>query len=100
MIIINKDKTNLVNFEQIENIFIGNNTIKANMKSGKGMQLGAYNSLEDTKIAMEVLIERLLKNNSFIQMPSDNDIKAKVINSAFEKQRSLTGKKQKGYGGS
>lgn len=101
MFIVNKDKTNFVNLNEIENIFIGNNSIKANMKSGKGMQLGAYNTLDDTEIAMDILLEKISNNSKiFIQMPDDKEIQAKILLKPIQKQTSLKGKKSKGYGGS
>lgn len=101
MFIVNKDKTNFVNLNEIENIFIGNNSIKANMKSGKGMQLGAYNTLDDTQIAMDILLEKISNNSKiFIQMPNDKEIQAKILLKPIQKQTSLKGKKSKGYGGS
>lgn len=101
MFIVNKDKTNFVNLNEIENVFIGNNSIKANMKSGKGMQLGAYNTNEDTQIAMDILLERISINSKiFIQMPNDKEIQAKILLKPIQKQTSLKGKKAKGYGGS
>lgn len=101
MFIVNKDKTNFVNLNEIENVFIGNNSIKANMKSGKGMQLGAYNTNEDTQIAMDILLERISINSKiFIQMPNDKEIQAKILLKPIQKQTSLKGKKSKGYGGS
>lgn len=101
MFIVNKDKTNFVNLNEIENIFIGNNSIKANMKSGKGMQLGAYNTLDDTQIAMDILLEKISNGSKiFIQMPDDKEIQAKILLKPIQKQTSLKGKKSKGYGGS
>lgn len=101
MFIVNKDETNFVNLNEIENIFIGNNSIKANMKSGKGMQLGAYNTIDDTKIAMNILLDKISTNSKiFIKMPNDKEIQAKILLKPIQKQTSLKGKKAKGYGGS
>lgn len=101
MFIVDKNKKSIVNFNEIENIFIGNNSIKANMRSGRGMQLGAYNTIEDTEIAMDILLEKISINSKiFIQMPSDKEIQAKILLKPTQKQTSLKGKKSKGYGGS
>lgn len=99
MIIVNKDRTSIVNFEQIENIFIGDSAIKANLKSGKGMQLGCYNSNTEAKIVLEILAEKLVAGVECIKMPNDKEIKAKVNLIGLDKTN-YTGKKQKGHGGS
>lgn len=100
MIIINKDETSFVNYEQIENVFIGDTSIKANLKSGKGMQLAKYNTDEETKQAFRILVDKLRQNSAVINMPTDEEVKQKINLIPVYKQRSLTGKKSKGYGGS
>lgn len=87
-------------FEQVENVFIGDLAIKANMKSGKGMQIAKYNCIEDTKIALQILIERIRQNQSVINSPTDEEVKSKIQQTKENKTRSLTGKKSKGHGGS
>ena len=100
MIIINKDDTSFVNYEQIENVFIGDTSIKANLKSGKGMQLAKYNTIEDTKEAFKILIDRLRQNQLIVKMPTDEEVKTKIQLTKDYIPRSLTGKKQKSHGGS
>ena len=101
MIIVNKDGTSIINFEQVESIFIGDTSIKANLKSGKGTQLGFYGSITAAKIVMQILTEKIATDVDCIKMPQDKEIKAKIINSGiYTRQRSMTGKKAKGHGGS
>lgn len=100
MIIINKDKTSFLMFDQVENVFIGDLAIKANMKSGKGMQIAKYNSIEDTKVALQILIERIQQNQSVINSPTDEEVRIKIQQTKESRARSLTGKKTKGHGGS
>ena len=100
MIIVNKDGTSIVNFNQIENIFIGDMSIKANFKSGKGMQLGCYSNREEAKIVIEILAEKIKTGADLIKMPQDKEIEAKVNSNTYAKPRHISGKKTKGYGGS
>ena len=100
MIIINKDKTSFVNYEQIENVFIGDTSIKANLKSGKGMQLAKYNTNIETQMAFEILIDKIGNNVYKIQMPLDEEVAQKINSMPVYKTRHISGKKTKGHGGS
>ena len=102
MIIINKEMTSIVNFEQVENIFVGagGTSIKANLKSGNGMQLGFYGSVEEAKIVIQILAEQISKNIDCIKMPQDKQIEAKINSVPYSKPHHINGKKQKGFGGS
>lgn len=100
MIIVNKDGTSIINFEQVESIFIGDASIKANLKSGKGTQLGFYGSITEAKIVMQILTEKIATGVDCIKMPQDKEIETKVNSGIYTRQRSMTGKKAKGHGGS
>ena len=100
MFIVNKDRSSIINTEQITAIFIGadNCSIKAEYKNGNGCQLGRYNSESAARTAMDIISEKI----GFCEtcfMPKDNEIDAK-INIGTQKQYHINGKKTKGHGGS
>ena len=98
MYILNKEGTEAFNSEHICNIFISkDNAIRAAMKTRTtGGYLGQYDSLNEAKTALKILIIRL---GDGFQMPDSMSIKAEVIRFSDKTQR-INGKKQKGHGGS
>ena len=102
MLLMSKNKDSIVNLEYVENIYIGANgtSIKMISNSGSGSQLGAYTTSEETKMALNILSNRIKSNESLIEMPTEKDIQAEVVSLGVEKQTCSTGKKTKRRGGS
>ena len=102
MLLMSKSKDNIFNFEYVENIFIAANgaTIKIRFNSGCDWKLGAYDTERDAKIALSIIFNKIRSNQSFIEMPTENDIQAYVVSLGVEKQTCSTGKKTKRRGGS
>ena len=102
MLLMSKNKDSIVNLEYVENVYIGANgtSIKMISNSGNGSQLGAYTTSEETKMALNILSNRIKSNESLIEMPTEKDIQAYVVSLGIEKPRHITGKKTKGHGGS
>ena len=102
MLLMSKNKDSIVNLEYVENVYIGANgtSIKMISNSGNGSQLGAYTTSAETKMALNILSNRIKSNESLIEMPTEKDIQAYVVSLGIEKPRHITGKKTKGHGGS
>lgn len=101
MNIVSKGKKSIVNAEQVTSIYIGADgyTIKAEFVNGNGCQLARYDSEKQAQIAMEIIANRLGKADKICYMPELPEINAKV-NLEDQKQYHITGRKQKGHGGS
>lgn len=103
MIIFSKDGKGIINTELIENIFVGSNSIKVNMASGRGCQLGAYQTETEAKVAMQILKERIVRGLPSADMPTDEEVKTRIEMSS-KNTNTMThydnGQKKKRYGGS
>lgn len=100
--IISKDKTQIINTQYVSAIYISGEgtTIRCEMANGKPWNIGRYNSQKEAETAMNILAERM-KKNDFAAVPSDEEVKAKINNYADDlRRRHITGKKTKGHGGS
>ena len=100
MFIVRKDGKSIINFDQIETLYIGGDgcSIKVDYKSGKGCQLGTYSSITEAKEVMELIAGSIGKTEVY-HMPSDDAIKARM-NLKEKRYHHATGKKTKGHGGS
>lgn len=77
MIIMSLNGTNLINMEQIENIFLGadRKSIKANMVSRSGCELAKYSDYECCKYALEALYVAIKSEDKAFQFPKEGDMK-------------------------
>lgn len=100
MFIVNKDRSAIINTEQITTIYVGadNCTIKADYRNGNGCQLGRYNSETAARIAIGMVAD-IIGKAEVCFIPDDNSVNAK-INLGEQKQHHISGKKTKGHGGS
>lgn len=102
MYIINKDKTQFLNIEQVLTMYIGADdvSIKADFVNGKGCQVARYNSHSEAVMAIEMLGNAVAVGRSDVFFfPDDKEIQARMIT---QKQKTYhsAGKKTKGHGGS
>lgn len=100
--IISKDKTQIINDQYVSAIYIAGEgtTIRCEMSNGKPWNIGKYNSHKEAEIAINILTERMKKDN-FVVVPSDEEVKTKINSNVCDYQRHhITGKKTKGHGGS
>lgn len=102
MTIVSKDKKHIINFDYVTDIFIGSNevSIKVNFSDGKGCELERYYSQKDASVAMEMLCDAISRNASKFEMPTEKQIQAKVVQYHDTPSRHISGKKNKGHGGS
>lgn len=100
MYIINKDRTQLANMEQITALYIGTDgrSIKADFVTGKGCQIARYDSGEEACAAIELLGKAMGRTETFFFSDQD-EIKAHVQTNN-QRWHHATGKKTKGHGGS
>lgn len=101
MYIVNKNKTQIVNLNQVTVIFIGADecSIKADFPTGKGCQIAKYESREAAIVAMEMLGKAIGRTDAFF-FPSDEYLQTKILEQESRQTHHITGKKTKGHGGS
>lgn len=102
MFIVNKNKTDAYQADQIVNIYIGSDEKRIKTTAGqttRGGILGEYATREETCAAMEILLDKLGSNEKVIYMPSDEEVRYKVRRNESP-HRNIGGKKTKGHGGS
>lgn len=76
MLIVSKDYSEAYNLAHITNFYIGSDgtTIKASAGTTRGGILGKYNSFEETKTALKIMLcEINKKDKEVIYMPNDNE---------------------------
>lgn len=76
MFILSKSQSNLVNMNEVENIFIGadKKSIKANMVSRSGCELAKYQTSEQCKFALGMLYSSIQANENVFSFPKEIDI--------------------------
>lgn len=105
MIIFSKDGKAMINTDQMENIFVGGSSVKINMASGRGCQLGTYQTETEAKVALQILARNFINNspNVVVGMPTDEEVKTR-IEATSKNNHTMThydnGQKKKRYGGS
>lgn len=99
MIIVSKDRNNIVNLEQVTNIFAGSDgyTVKAEYANGNGCQLGRYSSPAASKVIE--MIGLAVGRTEVYFLPNDEEVSAR-LNEEKARYHHITGKKTKGHGGS
>lgn len=77
MIIMSLNGSNLINMEQVENIFLGadRKSVKANMVSRSGCELAKYSDYECCKYALEALFLAIKNEDKAFQFPKEEDMK-------------------------
>lgn len=100
MFLINKDKSAIVNMDQVTSIYTGADgcTLKADFGNGKGCQIGRYKSEKECRMAIQIISQSIGKAELCFS-PQDDVISAK-LNLTEGKKYHITGKKTKGHGGS
>lgn len=104
MIIINKNKSKVVNLSAVNEIFKGADgySIKVNFSSGQGTQIDRYSSIEATDIALEMLCNAIGSKEKF-SMPTDEQIQAYILSNrglGGGYHNNYNGNKSKSHGGS
>lgn len=104
MYIVSKNCEEMYNLDRATNIYISSDgcSIKICVDGTRGGQLGKYNSSEETKEAMVILVEEMknTRNNNIIQMATDEAVQTRVRVLSKQVYHHATGKKTKGHGGS
>lgn len=104
MLIVNKNRTEAYNTERITNYYIGSDGTSIKVSAGgttRGGILGKYESFEETKAAMEIMLLKISNNgNRVIYMPDDDYVRQKLRTIENKVCHHITGKKTKGHGGS
>ena len=104
MIIVSKDRTEAYNSERITNYYIGSDGTSIKVSAGgttRGGILGKYESFEETKAAMEIMLSKISNSgNRVIYMPDDDYVRQKLRITENKACHHIAGKKTKGYGGS
>lgn len=99
MIVVNKQRTSLINMDHISCVYMGvDGSLKANYAAGDGCQIARYNTPAEGEMALAMLIESIGKTEVFY-CPSDETVRARIAASG-QKYHHITGKKTKGHGGS
>lgn len=101
MIIANKDHNDAYNLRHVTNLYIGSDGRSVKCSAGsttRGGILGKYGSYDETRKALDILLDRIDKGGNVIYMPDDSE----VTDGMKSKQayHHITGKKTKGHGGS
>ena len=99
MIVVNKQRTSLINMDHISCIYMGvDGSLKANYAAGDGCQIARYNTPEEGETALAMLLESIGKTEVFY-CPNDEAVRARIAASG-QKYHRVTGKKTKSHGGS
>lgn len=101
MMIISKNRSNIVNCDYVTEIYIGNDgtAIRINFENGGRYDLERYDSRESANIAMAMLCDVIGKADRFI-MPTEKEIQAYIVRTHDAAPRHINGKKTKSHGGS
>ncbi|MCD8209052.1 MAG: hypothetical protein LUD72_14030 [Bacteroidales bacterium] len=80
MIIINKNRDNIINMDNVTNIYLKNDRrgIQVSFTNGQGCLIGEYENMEQAKTAMELLWFRL-DHHSVVALPTDAEVRAQLI---------------------
>lgn len=102
MFIVSKDRTTIVNVDQITAMYISTDgySIRVEVQNGKPWNIGRYDSQEETREAIQMITNKLrLSKDTIALMPDADQIKA-VLALKDQRCHHITGKKTKGHGGS
>lgn len=101
MYILRKDGVAIHNLEKAETICISNSGLCIKFSNGASSSLGKYESVEDCKVALEIIMDAInLGRSNAIRCPSDEQINARRTQTEPVRNRNMQGKKTKGHGGS
>jgi hypothetical protein len=100
MLVVGKDETQIINFDNVTSAYVGgHNAIKINLKDGSGCQIAEYNTLEMAREALSTLAEAAARDARVFTFPGDEELHIR-IQARAAKWHHATGKKTKGHGGS
>ncbi len=74
MVIVSQDKTELINFNNVENIYISGKYVSINYKSGENAVIGTYKTENRAKEILEEISSFYIINeyqNKVYRMPKD-----------------------------
>lgn len=101
MYILKKDGSAIYNLEKAETVCISSSGIIIKFVSGSSSNLGKYDSGEDCKTALEIILDAInLGRSNGIRCPSDAQVKTRRLQTEPVRNRHISGKKTKGHGGS
>lgn len=104
MIVVNKDHNDAYNINHVTNFYIGSDGCSIKVTAGnttRGGILGKYGSYEETRVAFEILMDGVAKNeNEVLYMPTDAEVSIKLKSRPQKAYHHIAGKKTKGHGGS
>lgn len=100
MIIINKTKTHIVNFDSVAEVRMSriDGAIKIDFSNGSRYDLDRYDTEEEARTAMEMLCDSIGKSDVFV-MPTSEQIHNRIISRPDSLHR-YSGIKPKRHGGS
>ncbi len=100
MYVLCSERGNLINFDKVVGLYVSSDglSIRVEMENGKSWKVGNYQSLQETKEALEILSNKLNEKQTLC-FPTRDEVKAKMNNQS-QSYHHATGKKTKGYGGS
>lgn len=91
----------IINLDMVREIMISpSHGIQVYYENGNGTQIGQYENRSQCVIAMRMFQKALDMKKDIFEFPSEEKIKAEVVNTYQEKTRPMGGKKSKGHGGS
>lgn len=99
MYIVNKDKSQIINMDQVAALFVGSDecSIKVNFTAGQGCHVARYSSRNAATAVIEQIGKAMGRSETFF-LPGDDEVRALL--GKDEKWHHATGKKTKGHGGS
>lgn len=98
MLIFSWNREEAFNIGQIDSFYITKDgrAIKASGGQSRGRLIGEYSCFDESKKALEILMERISKDSPVIYTPTSDDITERVKDHWHHE----TGKKAKRHGGS
>ncbi len=102
MYVLNKERNEFVDIAISGRVFVRGTTVCCGKTEERPCYLGGYETEKDVQCVMEMLFNAI-ENPRIIafRMPQDKDVKAMLANLPnFPERHSVTGRKNKGHGGS
>lgn len=99
MYVVSKNGDSIVNLDNIKIILLCENdtAIKVYFSDGRGCQIAVYDSKESTLMAIKMLSNNIATQKIY-KMPSDDEVKMKIISENKTSNQRIKGKKVKDHG--
>lgn len=101
MYIASRESGIILNFDNVVELFTGNNgtAVAAKQADGRIIILQEYESRKEAKEAI-IMLSGAMERNAVVYVPNKDEVKGHIVNSGNARHHLPGGGKQKGHGGS